>query len=76
MGTLIHATGKRPHHTYRVYGGWGVRTFPEIRNKSDLYDQLRRELGLSQVASRTDVVMALFNLDWDSANQRWVPSPS
>jgi hypothetical protein len=37
-------------------------------------------LGLSIAASRTDVVTALLELDWDSANQQWVasavPSPS
>jgi DNA-binding XRE family transcriptional regulator len=72
MASFIHATGKRPHHTYRVYGTWGERRLPEVRSKSDLYDLLRRELGMAPGASRTDVVMALLDRDWDQAKQQWV----
>ncbi len=72
MGTLIHATGKRPHHIYRVYGAWGERRFPEVRSRADLYALLRRELGMPATADRTEVVMALLDRDWDHTRQQWV----
>jgi hypothetical protein len=72
MATLIHAVGKRPNHTYRLYGEWGERRIPEPRCKSQLYDFLRSELGLPATASRWDVVKTLMVRSWDAGRQRWL----
>jgi DNA-binding XRE family transcriptional regulator len=70
MATLIHANGKRPNHTYRVYGEWGERRFPAIRSKSEFYTYLARELGLLPGTSRKDIVFALMDKSWDGT--KWV----
>jgi hypothetical protein len=76
MPTLIHATGQRPNQTYRAYGTWGERWFPEVHSKYDLYEKLRGELGMPPGAGNKEVVTALMGLDWDPATQRWVNSPA
>jgi hypothetical protein len=72
MATAIHAVGKRPNHTYRLYGPWGERRIPEPRCKADLYGQLRNELGLPATAERWDVVKALMGRSWDVGRRLWL----
>jgi hypothetical protein len=72
MATHIHAVGKRPNHTYRLYGPWGERRIPEMRCKADLYELLRKELNFPVTAARWDVVKALWRRSWDSARQQWI----
>jgi len=70
--TIIHAIGKRPNHTYRLYGEWGERRIPEARCKADLYALLRSELGLPAIAGRSDVVGVLLRRSWDAERQEWL----
>jgi hypothetical protein len=72
MATHIHAVGKRPNHTYRLYGAWGERRIPEARCKADLYELLRQELNLHGTASRWDVVKALMARSWDAGQRQWL----
>jgi len=70
MTTLIHAVGKRPNQVYRLYGDWGERPLPQIKSKSELYALLATELGLSDSASRRDIVFALMDKTWNGS--KWV----
>jgi hypothetical protein len=72
MATIIHAVGKRPNHTYRLYGSWGERRIAGPRCKADLYELLRRELSLPATCDRWEVVNALMSRSWDAGRQRWV----
>jgi hypothetical protein len=75
MASYIHAVGKRPNHTYRLYGLWGERRIPEVRCKADLYELLRGELRLPVTSSRWDVVRTLMSRSWDAERQLWLDDP-
>jgi hypothetical protein len=55
-----------------LYGSWGERRIPEPRCKAELYELLRKELGLPATASRGDVFEALTGRSWDAEQQRWL----
>jgi DNA-binding XRE family transcriptional regulator len=68
MAALIHAKVVKGKKTWYVWGAQGdekwERAYPQCRSRSEFYDVLRQELGLSASASRTDVVFALMNKTW------------
>jgi hypothetical protein len=70
--TLIHAIGRRPNHTYSLYGAWGERRIHEPRCKAELYELLRKELNLPATALRSDVVSVLSKSSWDSERRQWM----
>lgn len=68
MAALIHAKVVKGRKLWYVWGGVGddkwEREYPQVRSQSEMYDVLRKELGLLNTARGTDVVFVLMNKTW------------
>jgi DNA-binding XRE family transcriptional regulator len=74
MGACIHAKVVKGKKIWYVWGGiddyeW-KREYPHCQSRSEFYDVLRKELGLSRTASKWDVVRTLFDKTWTGT--QWV----
>ncbi|MFL5341111.1 MAG: helix-turn-helix domain-containing protein [Gemmataceae bacterium] len=74
MAALIHAKVVRGKKVWYVWGAEGgqkwERPYPECHSRSEVYEVIRREIGLPATASRTDIVFALMNKTWTGS--AWV----
>ena len=68
MAGLIHAKIVKGKKLWYVHGAldndrWR-KEYPECKTRSDIYDALRKDLGLPEDMDDTDIVMLLFNKTW------------
>jgi transcriptional regulator with XRE-family HTH domain len=74
MATLVQAKIVKGKKVWYVWGAEGndkwERQYPQCRARGELYDILRREIGLPATSSRTDVVFTLMNKTWTGT--QWV----
>ena len=74
MGAVIHAKVVKGKKLWYVWGAKGdhkwEKFYPGVQSRSELFEQLREELGLQATTSRSSVIMVLRDKTWTGTE--WV----
>ena len=74
MAMLVHAKSTKGKKLWYLYGGFdNVRRnkeYPGVRSRSEMYDEVRKELNLPNTVSSKDIVFLLFSKTW--IDDKWM----